>query len=659
MSGIAVRDQAGESVVEPAQPAQGLMFRPWEVNALGEMLLRRQQPLQTLSSFAEVVAASSEGIDTARVAELLLADLREHAQGAQGPKRFWARFVTELGRQSQLAPYDLLTNNDADAIQLNAIQLALITKRLAADVIHKSRSQNSSPAGEPTAWLLDLLIPPAHAQSSPCAFEGPDGEVLDWHAIATGYGFGHLLGYLEGVGMESAGRLATLTGIGNILLAYAKLIYTHAAFEVEFELDGGQPLVRTQKENPQSGEVRTLVATVSMNSKDDQWVNCLRPVLNAMGLDFNTEGDGPMEGVSVTWSGMAGFDQRMAANGGPDYVVRYVTDDSQRIQSGGSVGPGHAIMDNRTDEQGKARVNVEGVGQSEDLGPDPEPVIKPATAVVKVVLKPADMYRDLKDATGTASSGLGGLIAMPAELLYRTRWSFGAMYTFDVKDWRMKAPVWIGTITYSREETHKSELVRDSHCCGGKPTRSTTSRESNEVSNQTWELTGSEKPIHADENTYESFANYEMHFGGLEIRDGYRNGYNSCGRHGGSPTTFTKTHEEKTNNMTFSGKASVSVSVDRNEGSYFIEVSGPEQEMEGEYTWLHTTEFGPGCAGNQRDPVRRTAAKAYRQGTWFPSIQGTLDPDNLNELSGTKAETKEQSKDTVLSEHTTWKLRRQ
>jgi hypothetical protein len=506
---------------------------------------------------------------------------------------------------------------------------------------------------------LDLLIPPAHAQSSPCSFEGPDGEVMDWHAIATGYGFGHLLGYLEASGMASAGRLATLTSIGNSLLAYAKLIYMHAAFEVEFELEGGEPLVRTQEENPRSGEVRTLVAIVSMNSKDDQWVNCLRPVLNALGLDFNTEGDGAMKGVSVNWSGMAGFDQRMAANGGPDYVVRYVTDDSQRIQGGGSVGPGHAITDNRTDDQGKARVNIEGVGQSEDLGPDPEPLIKPAVAVVKVTLKPADMYRDIKDAVGTASSGLGGLIAMPAELLYRTRWSFGATYMFDVKDWRMKAPVWIGTITYSREETHKSELVRDSHCCGGKPTRSTTTRESNEVSNQTWELSGSEQPRFADEDSYESLGNYEMHFGGMEVRTGYRNGYNSCGRNGGSPTTFTKTHEEKTNNTTFTGKAFVSVNVDRKDGSYVIELTGPEQEMEGEYTWLQTTEFGPGCGDNQREPIRRTAAKAYRQGSWSPSIQGTLDPKNPNELTGTKMETKEQSKGTMLSEHTTWNLRRQ
>ncbi len=659
-SGIAVGERGEEELVEAAQPIQGLTFRAWEVNALGDLLARGRQPLQPLSSVADVIASSIDGIDRERVAKLLLEDLRAHAQGAHGPQRFWARFIVELGRRSRFAPHDMLSENDIDAIELDGIQLALISQRLAADVLHKAGAgaQQAAAGDESTAWLLDLLVQRANAQSSPCTFEGPDGEVLDWHAIATGYGFGQLLGYLEGAGMAAAGRLATLTSIGNALFAYAKLIYMHAAFEVEFELEGGQPLVRTQKQNPQSGEVRTLVATVTMNSKDDQWVNCLRPVLNAMGLDFNTEADGAMKGVSVTWSGRAGFDQRMAANGGPDYVVRYVTDDSQRIQSGGGVGPGHAIMDNRTDDQGKARVNVEGVGQSEDLGPDPEPVMKAAMAVAKVVLKPADLYRDLKDATGTASSGLGGLIAMPAELLYRTRWSFGATYLFEVKDWHMRAPAWTGTITYSREETKKTEQVRDSHCCGGKPTRSTSKHEWQRVSNQTWTIDASQQPTYANERAFQTPADYSMHFGGLEISDNHRTGYNSCGRQGGSPTTFTKTHEEKTHNTAFSGTASVNVNVDSRDGAYYIEVAGPEQDMEGDYTWLQVTEFGPGCGGDQRAPVRRTAAKAYEQGHWSPQIRGQLDPSNPNELSGAQAETNERKDGTVISEHVTWELRR-
>src|SRR5215210_2880256 len=147
-------------------------------------------------------------------------------------------------------------------------------------------------------------------------------------------------------------------------------------FDIQFEMQSAPPLIRTKEMRPGSGETKTIVATVKMDMGKIEWLNCLRIPLNAVGLDFSVDADGPIEGASVAWTASSGFSDVAIYSGGAEQLVRYVASAESRIQNGGAASGGHSIMNQLTDKKGQERLQVEGVGQRENLGRDPRAVMK-------------------------------------------------------------------------------------------------------------------------------------------------------------------------------------------------------------------------------------------------------------------------------------------
>jgi hypothetical protein len=459
LAGFPIRNPDG-SVAQPTGSSQGIAFDRYEVNALAELARNRRTVSVPLSSFADGLASALPQLKDTSMAELLLDGIRQHADSGGGPLLFWASFIVELGRQAKAHPaYDLLGPLDSAGVELDALQMVFIAKRLGGDMYAAAHPESAGGKSVGMSqrlpvYLASYAAPASHAAAGPCTFQDAEGKIVDLAALGTTTAFGQLLEYLDSKEVAGAEAMGTLANFANVALTYIQLVISHLAFDMQFTMEGDPPLIRTPEMRPKVGQPRTIVTTVKMDLSKIEWLNCLRIPLNAMGLDFSVDADGPIEGASVAWTASSGFSDVAIYSGGAEQLVRYVGDSGSRIQSGGAVTAHHAIMDQLTDSEGKARVQVEGVGQRTNLGRQPTPVMKHATAAATVVLKPANLFRDLKDAASTAASGVSGLLTIPAELLYRTRWSYGGWYDFPVQDWKA-GNGWVGWLSLLRRQTHQ------------------------------------------------------------------------------------------------------------------------------------------------------------------------------------------------------------
>jgi hypothetical protein len=105
-----------------------------------------------------------------------------------------------------------------------------------------------------------------------------------------------------------------------------------------------------------------------------------------------------------------------------------------------------------TGDDGKLQVGVEGRGQLRSFGESASRVGKSARVRLDVALRGADLFGDVQEATGTAASGLVGLLTVPISMLYRAQWASVGHYTFPVTDWREGPGRWTGTITQTDTE---------------------------------------------------------------------------------------------------------------------------------------------------------------------------------------------------------------
>jgi hypothetical protein len=486
-AGFGVRDTDG-AMLKTVTPGQGLAFDAFEVAAMAKMYGEgRSAPLSDLGL---LLASQSPQLDKKRIADLLLEGVRTHAgEGGSPHLRLWARFVVELGRQRG---DDLLSAKDSALVRLDSVQHAFITLRLTGDFAARSgrgttgagqaASARPVPLGDRRAGLGEMRTEggarfikagfgaggfeaEGAAQSGPpCKLEGDGGTIMDAAALGISTGFGSLMGYLEGAlgdkakgFIEKYGKFATAV---NILLAYAKFVQSYASLETVIEMEGAGPLVRTRNARP--GGRKNFVATTRVNIGKWQTYNCIRLALvTAAGIDFSTMNDGPLGGVTVTWHLDSGGDGDAYSNRGgrtgAEQIVGIVND-GPRIQDAGTyagVGgrAGRAVgnaTQTRTDEQGRARVSVEGTPQkNHKMGPV-FPVMKRAQISTTVRLKGGDVKGDSVDIISQAMAGLPGLISMPTELIYRSDWASTAAYEFEVKDWEDCTGGWRGTVEISQ-----------------------------------------------------------------------------------------------------------------------------------------------------------------------------------------------------------------
>lgn len=486
-AGFAVRDSDG-SVMQTVEPGQGLLFEAWEVAAMGKMYGERKTV--TLSYLTDAFKAIPE-LKRVPLATILLEGIRAHAQNNQSPLRFWACFIVELGRQAD-EPYDMLAEADPQSVRLDAIQSALIMRRLYGDFYgfaerskqastgfegDKLRGVNSRLATADATPRTSIFVraslqedaphfirqhaarsPQPIQQSSPCGplGRGDASTILDAGATILTTGWGSLMDYL------GAEKYARFLNIANILLAYAKFIATYAALETEITVED-PPLVRTKDSVP--GERRLLVAKVTMNVGKWENVNCIRTALNvATGLDFSLMSDGPMEGVEVNWHLNEGGDQSFSQ--GKKQIVGF-WNGGPRIQDAGTYagipGKGGVPVGNatrsKTNKDGLAGVYLEGSPQVPYVGSPFLPVMKQAVVRTTIKLKGGDIKGDAVDIAGQALGGVGGLITMPTELLYRTDWASTATLTVPVKDWESCDRGWSGTITVTGKLTETKDQM--------------------------------------------------------------------------------------------------------------------------------------------------------------------------------------------------------
>lgn len=481
MSGFSVRADDGSLAYESVKPGQGIIIDAWEVAALSKVFADGLQI--NLADLSNAFASTMPSLKNAPVDKLLLDGLRAAGNGNQPAKRFWADFIAELGRQSR-KHYDLLAPYvDAATVDLDAIQVSLMLRRLAADfMIQASNNQKgefapvrdwhwaSSPwelasynvEGRTQPYVQDavwhpgsrprlVLIQEGGGSNLPCTLTEFASKLMDGYAYVSGKTFDALLEQVEKEGAEKYGNA---TSKANAVLALIKLIAFYACLETDVTMDGNPPLVRTQ-DIYKPGERRTLTGTVRENTKNWQAVNCTRIALNGANLDISLPNDGPVKGVKTEWmlkeggtsvSGTGitrGFVEFVAPNGTP--LIQ-----TAMVPISNPAAP-------KTNEEGHTTIDLEGMKQREPLS-NPVPVMKQAQVNFSVAAKEVSMSQDIIDALGNGVSfskgngfvagpltiGIGGLV----ETLLRSNIHLSKTLTIPVKDWVSCHGGWGGTIGY-------------------------------------------------------------------------------------------------------------------------------------------------------------------------------------------------------------------
>jgi hypothetical protein len=477
-AGFSVRDKDG-SVTQTVEPGQGLVFDAWEVAAMAKMYGENKTVLLTYltEGFKSIPELKQTPLET-----ILFNGIRTHAQRDEPLLRFWARFIIELGRHAN-EPYDMLGAADAKSVRLDAIQVALILRRLYGDFYGlaqrgektwrgagEEKTRPNRPAmvaggrgtsreeGSTMRVKSFAHVVKAHATTittaepaqgdDPCKGVGSD-TVHDAQATGRTTAWDALLGDT---------KMGGAVNIANILLAYAKFIATYAALKTEITV-ANPPLVRTQ--NNIAGENRQLTAKVTMEVGAWEKINCFRPILNFFtGLDFGLLDNGPLAGVEVNWNLSLGGDKDN------NQFVGFWTG-APRIQDAGTYagipgGGGIAVGNltrSKTNKDGIAQVYLQ--GRPRPWHPPYFPVMKQAVVYTTIKMKGGDIKGDAVDLAGQVSGGLGGLVlTLPLELLYRTDWASTASIIVPVKDWETCEGQWFGTMTTSTHaESNSTEYV--------------------------------------------------------------------------------------------------------------------------------------------------------------------------------------------------------
>ncbi|WP_295817218.1 hypothetical protein [uncultured Deinococcus sp.] len=438
-AGIAVRRLSGDVLRPAAEPALGLAVAEHDPEALAQLQFRGAAV--TLQDVADTLKVLWPQADAARLPALIQADLRAGVASRVPTVRFWARFVVALGSPSS-GEANLLDSTDPRTVTVTAAQQGLLLLRLAGSTARLAQGRG---AAVPTALRLR-----PQAAAAPCTFGSTEGTLMDGAASAITTGVGELLGYLDSVsalpGESAADTAAGQLGTANLVLSYVKFTLSLASFRLDLTTDA-VTVQRTQSTSHEGDGVVTARARVAYDLNANwQYANCMRLALNVAGIDFSVPNAGVVEGADVRW-------RIFAAQGAGSYADQHLSVIAAR--------PGEEIMHDKTGADGVAAVQFEGLRQKEDLGPAPRAVAKPGEVSAITSIKGSALAADLVDAFGIGAGGVGGLLNLPTELLYRM-WPLSATVPLTVNDW---APAcsevtgdtcWLGTVTVT---DHREEIT--------------------------------------------------------------------------------------------------------------------------------------------------------------------------------------------------------
>jgi len=630
MSGFSVRADDGSLALESVKPGQGIVIDAWEVAALAKLFGDGMQ--LRMMDLSNAFATTAPPLKGAPVAALFLDGLRAAAQGNRPAMRFWADFIAELGRHSA-KPYDLLAPDvDPGKVDLDAIQVSLILRRLAADLLlvegQKSRRGELAPGTVPdwpssqmerAAYNFDFgrrghigdgvwhpgdspslrLVQEGGGSSLPCTLKELEAQILDSNAYLAGKGFDMMLEYMAEHGMEGAEKYSNATAAANAVLALIKLIAYYACMETNITMSGDPPLVRTQS-MIQTGEKRTLTASVRENIGKWQALNCVRLALNGANLDISLPNDGPVAGVKTQWVLVSGG---MSASHGEmtyPFVELIFPEGTPLIQD--AMVPTSDASAPKTDEEGHTTIDIQGVKQKDKLI-KPLPLMKQAEVRFTVAAKPVSMSQDLIDATGNYLGGPVGLgVGAPVEMLLRSNIYFSKALYIPVKDWESCDGGWGGTISY----------VSTQHW--GSPNSQSSDWHISEARDETTRV---EIRLRGNPNggagwTGTSQGTFSAFFNGKRV---------NVSRSGGCTCS-----EDATSSAVGGGETDAVISSPAN-NKYDIRVVS----VTGTAVDLTHGSCG-GCPGKGKDPPDRSESRAY---TWdLPAVLAEGDPDHPGELRG-------------------------
>ncbi len=478
MSGFSVRADDGSIALESVNPGQGIVIDAWEAAALAKIFGDGMQVRFT--DFGNALASSIRPLKDAPLPAMLLTGLRADAESSQPTMRFWADFIIELGRRSA-EPYDLLAPDlDPGKVTLDGIQISLILRRLAADVLlidgkekHGTRSTREWDAAsqlrpasfdfersaglkfDSAVWHPDFvpnlrLVQEGGGQEAggpkaPCSLKELESQILDMTAYGSAKGFDKIIEQVA-EHWEAAEKYGAGSTYANDLLSIIKLIVYYACLETDVTMSGDPPLVRS-KSIYTAGEKRTLTSTVRENIGKWQTLNCTRIALNAANLDLSLPNDGPIAGVKTQWVLTSGG--LNVSKGSVTYpIVEFVfPEGTPTVQN--ATGPISDASAPKTDEEGHTHIDIEGTKQREQLS-SPMPIMEQAEVRFTVALKPVTMSQDLIDAVGQGVlSGKAGFVGAPVEMLLRANIAFSKALRIPVKDWQSCDGGWGGNITYT------------------------------------------------------------------------------------------------------------------------------------------------------------------------------------------------------------------
>jgi hypothetical protein len=190
-------------------------------------------------------------------------------------------------------------------------------------------------------------------------------------------------------------------------------------------------------------------------------VNCVRPLLNLLGVDASVPTNGAMSNVKVTWVLLDESDTMDAAlhnlnlDGAPTSG-----NDQNSNASGGVYLAGTA--NNFTDQDGVARITIVGAAQERDLSKEKltqtEQLVRVAAYFQAKTSDPqsaTEVVSTIGDFLGPTVSLLlgdkiGGVAGLALETAYRATWCPSKPFSFTVKDWLPCTDGWQGTVTMQR-----------------------------------------------------------------------------------------------------------------------------------------------------------------------------------------------------------------
>jgi hypothetical protein len=461
-SGFGLRHEYNRNSSGKIESKRGINFDPWNLeimqaamqNGIGITLDDYVVALQMAADgSAKPISARGPDLDLV-LREKVLSDIRNAANLPTSDKsglRFMAHALVALGREADVS-YDLLSPKVTGKEILNAVQLGLLSQSFAAELFVAAQvfKPQNLPSGVKLSGVKHLgvkaFIGSLDNKKLPCTMTDSEGLIMD----AVAGGSGSLLGgvqFFKGV-LDRLSELSFIDEVGlakytkmalaaNVSLNYIKLIWSVVAFKATIKVTPS-PLIRTKDRKP--GAKAILLANFKLDIGNFQIINCIRPALNAAGVDFSLPQDGPLVGSKVEWSILSKI-------GSSHDIIETVGVDPLRQE---------------TDVHGNNEITIQGKPQSQDLvGKKLVEQHKKVKVQASVNLKNKNPKQDAID----LFSGLAGITALwslPIEILYRKPLLFNGYIKVPVVDWKEV----VGSLLKVRAVYHKSR-INDAHADRG------------------------------------------------------------------------------------------------------------------------------------------------------------------------------------------------